>query len=69
MKYDEAVKSIWRHSESVPSATGAVDYKSTGLCLNISEVTEFGGKRWWAWKDSNLRPMDYETRLASLDLH
>jgi hypothetical protein len=69
MKYDEAVKSIWRHSESVPSATGAVDYKSTGLDLRIPEVTELNEQRWWAWKDSNLRPMDYETRLASLVLH
>ena len=27
------------------------------------------GNKWWAWKDSNLRPADYEARLASLELH
>ena len=27
------------------------------------------GNKWWAWKDSNLRPADYETRLASLETH
>ena len=25
------------------------------------------GYKWWAWKDSNLRPADYEARLASLE--
>ena len=27
------------------------------------------GNKWWAWKDSNLRPADYEARQLSLETH
>jgi hypothetical protein len=65
IEFDKSMK----HSPAVFIHAGAVDYKSTGLRLEIPEVTECNEKRWWAWKGSNLRPMDYETRPASLETH
>jgi len=33
--------------------------------LKITQDVDSKGKKWWAWKDSNLRPADYEDWLAS----
>jgi len=28
--------------------------------LKITQDVDSKGKKWWAWKDSNLRPADYD---------
>ena len=32
-----------------------------GPRIKITQVDESNGNKWWAWKDSNLRPADYES--------
>ena len=40
-----------------------------GPCIKITQEDNLKGKKWWAWKDSNLRPADSLTLSVEAAIH